>query len=80
MFICVSNGASTLLQTFAYDIDSNLVGDGHLQERGTVYIVQQHLNRGTLIDAGKLAVGCFQCAPACTCSSACAGLPPNLPA
>jgi hypothetical protein len=49
----LSNGCEWV-QTYTYDIDSHLVfNSGKHQEKGTVYIIQQHCNRGTLIDAGK---------------------------
>lgn len=47
--------ACVALQTFTYDIDSKLSAQSG--ERGTVYIIQQHLNRGTLIDAGEPCLG-----------------------
>ena len=42
------------MQTFVYDIESSVLENGQ-EGKGTVYIVQQHCNRGTLIDAGGTA-------------------------
>ncbi|GAB4813700.1 hypothetical protein N2152v2_000746 [Parachlorella kessleri] len=40
-----------IVRTFTYDVDCQILDNGIQVERGTVYLVQQHLNRGTLIDA-----------------------------